>query len=166
MPFNLSTITAVHTALSIIAIAFGVIVLIALVRGRVLPGWTSWYLATSVATSVTGFFFPFVKLLPSHVVGVLSLIALAVAIQARHGAQLVGRWRASYAVSCMVSIYFLVFVAIAQAFTKVPALHALAPTLAEPPFAIANGVVLLAFAGLTVMAVLSLRRSGSGAVPA
>ena len=120
--------------------------------------WTGLFLSTAFATSATGFGFPFNGVLPSHIVGAISLVLLAIAGVALYARRLDGRWRRGYAVSAMLAFYLLVFVAIAQAFLKVPALRALAPTQAEPPFAVVQGTVLLVFVALTWLAA---RRFGS-----
>jgi len=157
--FNLSAFTAVHTGLSLIALVAGILLVLGLIRGHTLGTTATLYFVTSVLTSATGFGFPFTKFLPSHGVGILSLIALAVALYARYSAHLAGAWRSSYVIATSISVFFLVFVTVAQAFAKVPALHALAPTQAEPPFAIAEGAVLLLFIVLTVMALKGTRNS-------
>jgi hypothetical protein len=122
-----------------------------------LPGWTALFLATTVLTSVTGFLFPFERLLPSHVFGIISLVVLAIALFALYGRHLAGSWRWIYVVGAAVALYLNSFVGVFQAFLKIPAVHALAPTQAEPPFAVAQGTVLLAFIVLTVLAVRAFR---------
>ena len=101
---------------------------------------------------MTGFAFPFHKLLPSHVVGAILLVVLAAAIVARYGLQLTGGWRRVYVICAMLALYLNVFVAVVQAFLKMAVLKALAPTQKEPPFMVAQLVVLLIFAGLTILA--------------
>jgi hypothetical protein len=49
--------TLLHVVISLIAIACGVVVAIGLWRAQRLPGWTAAFLVTTIATSVTGFFF-------------------------------------------------------------------------------------------------------------
>jgi hypothetical protein len=154
MFLGLSTFTWFHTLLSLVALASGIIVMIELLGSRISWPWTLLYLVTAVATSVTGFGFPFTTFLPSHWVGVISLVVLAVAIVALWPFRLAGAWRWIYAVGVMLGLYFLVFVTIAQAFKKIPALEALAPTQSEPPFAIAEAVGLVIFAVLTVAAAI------------
>jgi hypothetical protein len=150
---SLSTFTTFHVVLSLIGIAAGFVVLFGMLGSKKLPGWTALFLATTVLTSATGFLFPFDHLLPSHIVGIISLVVLAIALFALYGRRLAGSWRWIYVVTAMVSLYLNVFVAVVQGFLKVPALHALAPTQAEPPFAIAQGVVLVIFIVLTVLAI-------------
>jgi hypothetical protein len=158
MIMGLPFYTAFHTALSLVALAAGVPVMLGLIRGKLPPAASMLYFATSVATDVTGFGFPFVRLLPSHIVGILSLIALAAALYARYGTAMTAGWRVVYAAGTTISVFFLAFVTVAQAFAKLPALHALAPTATERPFAAAEVVVLLVFVTLGVMAVRALRR--------
>ena len=157
MFMGLSTFTWVHTLLSLVGIVSGLVVLKGVFSSQRLDGWTALFLASAVATSVTGFFLPADHLLPSHVVGVISLVALAFAIFARYGRHLAGAWRWIYAVGAMIALYFLLFVGVAQLFAKVPALHVLAPTQAEPPFAIAEGTLLLLFLVLTIVAAIKFR---------
>ncbi|MDB5971924.1 MAG: hypothetical protein JWQ90_4374 [Hydrocarboniphaga sp.] len=151
--FDSSTFTIIHTVLSVVALLLGLVSIGGLLSGKSLSAIDLPYLATSVATSVTGFGFPFLKFLPSHGVGILSLIALTIAVYARTVGKLEGGWRWKYAVSTTVSVYFLVFVGVAQSFTKVELLHAAAPTLAEGPFVATQAGVLLLFVLLGVGAV-------------
>jgi hypothetical protein len=135
----------------------GIVVVIGLIRAGALPLWTGLFLATAVATSVAGFGFPFAGVLPSHLVGAISLAVLALAILARYGFHLAGAWRWIYAVGVVIGTYFLAFVAIAQAFQKIPALRAIAPTSSEAPFAVTQLVALALFAGLAIAAVRTFR---------
>lgn len=139
---SLATYTAVHVTLSLIGIGSGLVVLFGLLKGKSFRGWTALFLATTVATSITGFGFPVAHFLPSHGVAILSLIALAVAIAALYKFHLAGRWRRTYVICAVVALYFNCFVLVVQSFEKVPALQALAPTQTEPPFALAQLVVL------------------------
>ena len=148
-----STFTSVHVALSLIGIVSGVIVLYGMVRATRLDGWTALFLATTVSTSVTAFFFPSTSFGPAHVVGVLSLVVLAVAIVALYFFRLAGPWRWIYIVGAVLALYLNVFVAVVQAFQKLPPLAALAPTQSEPPFLIAQLVVMAIFIVVGVVAV-------------
>jgi hypothetical protein len=145
---GLTAFTLFHVALSLIGLAAGTMVLFGFIRGERRDGWTVLFLTTTIATSVTGFGFPFVSVLPAHVVGVISLVVLAVALFARYGKQLAGRWRLLFVLSSVVALYLNTFVAIAQLFRQVPFLHPLAPTESEPPLLIAEFAVLLVFAVL------------------
>src|SRR6266545_4409178 len=129
-----STFTTVHVVLSLVGIGSGLVVLFGLLAGKRLHPWTALFLATTVATSVTGFGFPFDHLLPSHKVGIISLVVLAVAILARYAFHLAGAWRHVYVVCAVLALYLNVLVLIVQAFQKVPALNAMAPTQSAPPF--------------------------------
>ncbi len=145
-------LTTTHVLLSLIGIFAGAVVLFGFLTARRFDGWTALFLAATVLTSVTGYFFPFHKLLPSHIIGAISLVALAVAIVARYPQQMAGSWRRIYVIFAMLSLYLNVFVLVAQLFMKVPSLHALAPTGSEPPFAVAQSVVLIAFVVLSTFA--------------
>jgi hypothetical protein len=152
-----SNFTKLHVLLSLVGIASGLVVLLALLYRTWLDRWAALFLATTVATSVTGFGFPFDHLLPSHKVGILSLIVLAVAIVALYAFRLAGAWRRVYVICAAVALYLNVFVLIVQLFEKVPALNAMAPTQKEPPFAIAQLLVLALFAVLTALAAIRFR---------
>jgi len=159
MILGMDTFTFVHVSLSLIAIAAGVIVLLGFITDAALPGLTALFLLTTVLTSATGFGFPFSELLPSHIVGIISLVVLAVAIYALYGAHLRGAWRWVYVVTASTALYLNVFVLIVQLFLKVPDLHALAPTQGEPPFIAAQSVTLLAFIVLGWLAVRNFQVS-------
>jgi len=139
--------------LSLIGIASGLIVVLGMLGGRHLGGLTEVFLATTVLTSVTGFLFPFTQLLPSHVFGVISLVVLAVALLALYALRLAGAWRSVYVVTAVVALYLNVFVGVVQAFQKLGPLQPLAPTQSEPPFLVAQLVVLVVFVAMGVLAV-------------
>ena len=145
----LSTFTLLHVTISLAGIGSGFIVLFGLLNGKRLDGWTATFLTTTVLTSLTGFLFPFEGLKPSYIVGGISLVVLAIAIWARYGGRLAGASRWIYVVSAAVALYLNCFVAVVQAFLKIPALHALAPTGSEPPFLIAQCLALAIFVWLT-----------------
>lgn len=149
---TLATFTLFHVVISLVGIASGLIVVYGLLGGKRLDTWTAIFLLFTVLTSVTGFLFPFTHLLPSHIVGFISLVVLAFAILARYALHLNGIWRQAYVISAMLALYLNVFVLVAQLFLKVPALKALAPTGKEPPFLIAQLTVMAVFVVLTVLA--------------
>jgi hypothetical protein len=149
----MTTFTLIHVAISLIGILSGFVVLYGLIAAQPLPRWTLLFLTATVATSATGFGFPFQGFTPAIGVGILSLSILAITIPARYVFHLAGAWRWIYVVGAVVSLYFNVFVLVVQSFLKIPALHALAPQGTEPPFAIAQGIVLLLFIGASVLAV-------------
>ncbi len=153
----LATYTFLHVLISLVGIGSGFVVLYGLLTRKRLDGWTTLFLATTVLTSVTGFGFPFDHLLPSHKVGIISLVILAVAIPARYVYHLAGPWRWVYVVGAATALYLNVFVAVVQAFLKVPALRTLAPTQTEPPFLIVQLIVLAIFVGLTIAATKRFR---------
>jgi hypothetical protein len=150
---SLSTFTAVHVIISLVGIASGFIVLFGMFSAKPLNGWTALFLLTTVLTSVTGFGFPFEHLLPAHKVGIISLVVLAIAILARYSFHMIGKWRWIYVVTALIALYLNVFVLVVQAFEKVAALKAMAPTQSEPPFLVAQLVVMALFIGLTIFAV-------------
>jgi hypothetical protein len=150
---SLSTFTLVHVLISLVGIASGLVVLYGLLSGKRLDGWTALFLISTVLTSVTGFGFPFDHLLPSHKVAILSLVLLAIASLARYGLHMAGAWRWIYVVTAVMALYLNVFVLVFQGFEKVPALKALAPTQSEPPFLVAQLIVLAIFIVLGIFAV-------------
>jgi hypothetical protein len=156
--------TIIHTLIGLVGIFTGLIVLFGLLVGKRLDGWTKWFLITTVATSVTGFFFPFHGFTPAIALGIMSSLVLAVAIYARYPRQLAGRWRWIYVVGAVVALYFNVFVGVVQAFEKVPALQALAPTQTEPPFKLTQLVVLVLFVLLGIVAAVRFRPAPTRAV--
>ena len=149
----MTTFTIVHVVLSLAGIISGFVVVSGLIAAQRLDRWTLLFLATTAATSLTGFGFPFEHVLPSHVVGAISLLVLVVAIVARYGRHLVGAWRWMYVVGAVVALYLNVFVLIVQLFLKVPALKAIAPTQSEPPFVVAQLALLAVFIALGVVTV-------------
>ena len=150
---SLSTFTTVHVIISLVGIGSGFIVIFGMLSAKPLNGWTALFLLTTVLTSVTGFGFPFIHVTPGHKVGVISLVVLLIAIPARYSFHMAGKWRSIYVVTAIIAEYLNVFVLVAQSFQKVPALHAMAPTQSEPPFLVAQLVVMALFIVLTIFAV-------------
>lgn len=142
---SLATYTVIHVVISLVGIGSGLIVLFGMFSSKRLDGLTALFLVTTVLTSVTGFFFPFAHVTPGIILGILSLIVLALCIPARYTFHMAGKWRATYVITAVIALYFNCFVLIAQSFQKVPALHKLAPTGSEPPFGIAQGILLVLF---------------------
>ena len=151
--FDLSTYTVAHVVISLIAIAAGFIVACGMLASNRMEGWTALFLFTTVLTSLTGFGFPFDHVLPSHVVGALSLVVLLIAILGYYLYRLAGAWRWIYVVAALVALWFNVFVLIVQAFQKISFLQPLAPTQSEPAFQIAQGAALVIFVVAGILAV-------------
>jgi MFS family permease len=147
-----TALTYIHTLISLIALGLGIPVVASLFGGRYPGRWTTWFLVTAIATSVTGFFFPFGVVTPAMIVGVIALIILAAVLVARYVFHLRGHWRWIYASGMVISVYLLAFVGVVQAFQKVPLIHDLAPTQTELPFLIAQVATLAAFLLLCVLA--------------
>jgi hypothetical protein len=154
---SLSTFTTIHVIISLIAIATGFVTVFGMLTGNRMASWTAIFLVTTILTSVTGFGFPFDHVLPSHIVGAISLVVLAVALFAVYVNHLAGAWRWIYVVSAIIALWFNVFVLIVQSFMKISALKALAPTQSEPPFQIAQGAALVLFVVLAILAVRQFR---------
>jgi hypothetical protein len=154
---SLATYTLIHVILSLIGIGSGLIVLFGMFGGKRLDGMTALFLATTALTSLTGFGFPFEHVTPGIILGILSLVVLAIAIPARYSLRMAGKWRTIYVITAVIALYFNCFVLIAQSFLKIPALHALAPKGNEPPFAIAQGILLVLFIVAGTLAVKRFR---------
>jgi len=153
---SLATFTQVHVIISLIAIISGIVVVLGMLGAKRLPGMTALFLISSVATSVTGFMFP-TAFDAADVIGIISLVILALACVALYTYKLAGAWRGTYVVTAMAALYFNCFVLVVQSFMKIPFFHALAPTQKEPPFAVAQGVVLILFIGLGIAAFKKFR---------
>jgi hypothetical protein len=159
---SLSTFVTVHVIISLIGIVAGIIVMFGLLGSNRMPGLTAIFLLFTILTSATGLLIPPLlteTLLPSHMIGILSLVLLAIACIALYGMELSGAWRWIYVVTAMISLYLNVFVLVIQSFLKVPALHALAPSVppSEPPFAVVQGIVLVFFIIVIIGAVRRYR---------
>ena len=152
---SLEAFTFLHVVISLVGIMTGLIVLAVMLQNGDLAGWNFFFLMSTILTSVTGFMFPLRAFGPPHILGVLSLVVLAVALFALYGRKLAGPWRPVYVMTAIVALWLNVFVAIVQSFGKVAFLNKHAPTGPEPPFAIAQAIVLLAF---LVLGFLALRR--------
>jgi hypothetical protein len=153
----LAAFTFFHVLLSLIGIGSGFVAAYGLVASKRFDNWTTLFLTTTIATSVTGFFFPFHHLMPGHVLGILSLLVLGIAVLARYRYKLAGGWRRTYAITAVIALYLNFFVLIAQLFQKVPALRAMAPTQSEPPFAVTQLIALVLFALLGTFAAIRFR---------
>jgi hypothetical protein len=152
---GMNAFTVFHVVLSLVGIAAGFVVVFGLLAAKRLPGWTAVFLWTTVLTSATGFMFPVHHLLPSHIVGTISLIALALAIYALYLRKLAGGWRNVYVIDTVIAQYLNFFVLLVQLFQNVPALKALAPTQSEAPFKVTQLVTLVVF---VVLATFAARR--------
>ncbi len=159
----LSIFTLVHTLISLVAIFTGFVVLFAMLSNARVNTWTKWFLTAAIATTVTGFFFPFHGFTPGIVLGIITIPFFLAAVYARYSKGLAGPWRWIYVISALLLLFFNMFVAIVQSFEKIPALHALAPTQTEPPFKLAQLINLAFFA---VMILVAAVRFHPGAAPA
>ena len=106
---SIENFTILHIAISLIGIVSGLIVLAGMLRARRLPGWTALFLVTTILTSVTGFMFPINGLTPGIVVGLISIVILAIALMALYVKHLSGAWRWIYVVTALTALYFNVF---------------------------------------------------------
>ena len=152
---SLETFTFLHVVISLVGIMTGFIVVALMLQNAPLAGWNGFFLTATILTSVTGFFFPLKAIGPPHIVGAISLVVLAVALFALYGRKLAGPWRVVYVVSAVLALYLNVFVGVVQSFAKVTYLNKLAPTGSEPPFGVAQAIVLILF---VVIGFLATRR--------
>jgi hypothetical protein len=153
----MKTFTQIHVAISLIAIFSGLVVMFGLLTNNRLDRWTALFLLTTLATTVTGFFFPFHGFTPALGVGVISMFLLAIALVARYRRHLQKAWRWIYVITALAALYLNVFVLIVQAFQKIPGLKALAPTQTEAPFLITQLLTLLLFVVLSIIAAVKFR---------
>ncbi len=154
---SLAAFTQLHVAISLVGIASGFLVILAMIASRKVSSMTVLFLLTTILTSVTGFMFPFKGVTPGIVIGVLSLVILMVALIARYAGHLKGGWRGTWVIAAILAQYFNFFVLIVQSFEKVPALHAMAPTGKELPFVVVQLVTLVVFIALAVLAFRKFR---------
>jgi hypothetical protein len=153
----LAAFTLLHVIISLIGIVSGLVAVAGWLKSDPTRTPTAVFLATTILTSATGFLFPFNKLLPSHIVGIISFVLLAIATFARYGNRLAGVWRPIFTVTATLSLYLNVFVLLVQSFLKVPLLNAWAPTQTEPAFLVAQGTTLIVFLALTISATIKFR---------
>jgi hypothetical protein len=149
--------TLLHVIISVIGIFSGLVVAAGLWSGKRLDNWTGVFLLTTALTSVTGFLFPAAGLDPARVVGLISLAAIALAILGFYVYRLGGAWRWIYVTTALLALYLNCFVAVVQAFQKIPALHALAPKGTEGAFVAAQVTLMLAFILIGVVSVKRFR---------
>jgi hypothetical protein len=158
---SLTLLLQVHVALSLVGIASGLVALYGLVTGKLFAGWTALFLATTILTSITGFPLPPYGFDPPRAIGVLSLVLLALAVAGLYVFHLAGAWRKIYIATAVAALYLNTFVAVVQSFQKLSFLQPLAPTQSEPPFVIAQVIVLIAFIALGALAVVRFRPGAS-----
>ena len=163
--FASSTFTQIHVVLSLIGIVAGLVVLFGMFKNNQLNSWTLIFIVTTVATTLTGFLFPFKGFTPAIGTGIVSSVVLAVTVLARYAFNMIGAWRWIYVVTAVVSLYLNCFVLVVQGFLKVPALHALAPQGNEPAFALTQGLVLVLFVIAGFIAVRRFHPGSGSAAP-
>jgi hypothetical protein len=157
MSLGLAIFTFAHVLISLIGIAAGSVVAYGLLTAKQLDRWTAVFLWTTLLTSVTGFMFPVHKFMPSHVLGIISIVVLGLAFPARYKFRLAGGWRSTYVITAMIAFYLNVFVLVLQLFKRVPVLHVLAPTQSEKPFKVTQIAVLTIFVVVSVLATIRFR---------
>lgn len=163
MPLDPKTFVLIHVVLSLVGIFTGLVVVGGLMAGVRFGRWVGLFFATTVLTSITGFGFPFVTILPSHIVGALSLVVLLGAIAALYWKHLEGPWRQTFVIFSVLALYLNVFVLLAQLFQKIPAMAMLAPSPAAPAFAATQALALLLFVGLGWASAKGFKTTHAGA---
>ena len=151
--------TIIHVIISLIAIFAGIVVMFGMLGGKKCDKWATFFMVMTAATSLTGFGFIRHHIMPAHIVGIISLVVLAITAIAFYVFRLGGMWRKTYVIGAVVSLYLNVFVLIVQAFLKIPAFHKLAPTQTEFPFKLAQGWVLVFFVLLGALALIRFQPS-------
>jgi hypothetical protein len=157
MILGMTPFTFFHVVISLVAIVAGLMIAFGMMSGKRLNGWTALFLLMAVATDITGFMFPYHGFTPGIGVGIVSMVVLAIALFARYSRHMAGGWRSIYAITAIIAVYFNIFVLVAQLFEHVPSLHVLAPTGSEPPFLIAQVIVMVIFIALGIAAVKGFR---------
>jgi hypothetical protein len=158
---SVATFTLLHVGISLVGIIAGLLVVVTMFAARLPSAMTALFLGTTILTDITGYFFPRDHILPSHIVGAISLVILAIALFALYSKKLVGAWRWIFVATSVAALWLNIFVAVAQGFQKIPFLQALAPTGSEPPFIAAQLLVLIAMIALGVLAVRKFHPAGS-----
>ena len=163
---SLAAFAMIHVIISLVAIVAGLVVMIGMLASKRMPGLTAAFLGLTILTNASGLLIPpllFEKPLPSHMIGILSLVLLVIACLALYGMKLAGAWRWIYALTALASLYLNVFVLVVQSFLKVPALHVLAPSVppAELPFAIVQSIVLVFFVVVIIVVIRRFRPTSS-----
>jgi hypothetical protein len=154
---SVPTFTALHVLISVIGLVAGLVVVAGLLAAKVNASWTAIFLIATILTSATGFLFPFNGVTPALATGLISTPILAIALYALYAGRLAGAWRWVYVACATAALYFNFVALVAQGFLKVPALKVLAPTGSEPPFLIAQTILLAIFVALGAAAVLRFR---------
>jgi hypothetical protein len=157
---SLFALTLLHVAISLIGIVAGVVVLLGMLGSRRQPAWTALFLLATALTSVTGFLFPSGgTITPAQIFGYLSLVVLTVTLTALYVFHLEGSSRWIYVAGAITALYLNVFVAVVQAFAKIPALRSLAPTQSEPPFLVTQALIFVIFIALGIAALVNFHPS-------
>jgi hypothetical protein len=156
--FGLPVFTLVHVVISVLGILSGLIVVGGLISGVRLRGSIAVFLVTTILTDITGYGFPFTALLPSHIVGAISLVALVIALIAIYAKQLAGGWRTTFVVTSVFALWANTFVLMAQLMQKIPAIATIAPGPNAPAFGATQGFVLVVFVAIGWIAVKGFRR--------
>src|SRR4051794_3681059 len=144
----------IHVLVSLIGIISGLVVVYGLLTGRPFGAWTAVFLAATIVTSLTGFPLPSFGLSPGRLIGIISLVLLALAVAALYGFRLAGAWRWIYVGSAVTALYLNIFIGIVQSFQKLSFLSPLAPTQSEPPFLVTQFAVLALFIAVGVLAAM------------
>ena len=150
---SVETFTQLHVLISLIGIVTGLVALLGMLASKRPDGWTKAFLITTILTTATGFMFPIIGFTPALATGVAAAAVLALAVLAYLVFNLNGRWRAIYVIAAVAALWLNCFVLVVQTFQKIEFVSALAPTQTEPPFLVAQVLVLGLFVVLGALAV-------------
>jgi hypothetical protein len=152
-----SVLVLFHAAVSLVAIVSGLVAIMGHIRGAVRPRGTALFLVTAIATSATGLGLPPGAIGGTFEAAWIGLAVLGIMLVALFGFGARGVWRPVYTVGLLFSMLLLVFAGVAQAFLKIPVLHALAPQLNEAPFIAAEVAAVALFLALGILALRAPR---------
>jgi hypothetical protein len=157
MSTGLLILTIVHVAISLVAIGAGLAAAAGMIKSKICSKTTAVFLWMTVATSVTGFFFPIKGFTPALGFGIFSLILLPIAIAALYKKKLAGKWRVTYVITAMLSLYLNCFVLVVQSFMKAGGDFTNTKPPEGPIFGATQGAVLLLFIAWTILAAKRFR---------
>jgi hypothetical protein len=162
MLLDVGTLTAIHLALSFIALVFGVVAVLSLFSSQIPRLSITTFLILAVSTTLTGFLFPFQSVTPAFLTGIVSCFILCAVLFAQYVGQFKHVWRTVYASGIVASAYLLVFVTIAQAFNKTTILQEAAPSLSGGLFAVSQLMTLAVFIFLGLKSVKAFKPDSTG----
>jgi hypothetical protein len=155
LSISAETYTFLHVMIGLVGIGLGLVVMFRILTGRRLYRLPPLFFVATLTAILTGFGFPQTCLLPTHIIGILSIVVLAVTIPACCVFHREGVWRDVFVIGSATTLYLSIFVFLMKVLLKFPALHALAPTQRQkcPPFLISQFIILALFVAVTNLAI-------------